>query len=90
MRKRANALEEYVNVLESVLEKCRREHGGVSDNGQSYLQFRPKDAAGAILPDEVEVDNDNDELSDDSFTQELCAPTQSLKVCCRRQSRSIC
>lgn len=80
MRKRANALEEYVNVLESLLEKCRREHGGVSDNGQSYLKLRPIDPDGPVIPDEVEIEYDNGDLSDDSFTQELCAPTQSLKV----------
>ncbi|KAF9460391.1 hypothetical protein BDZ94DRAFT_1266118 [Collybia nuda] len=80
MRKRANALEEYVNVLESLLEKCRREHGGVSDNGQSYLKLRPVDPEAPVVPDEVDIDYDNGDLSDDSFTQELCAPTQSLKL----------
>ncbi|KAF5384224.1 hypothetical protein D9615_003446 [Tricholomella constricta] len=85
MRKRADALEEYVNLLESVLEKCRREHGGVSDNGQSYLQFRPRDADGMILPDEFDVDgNDNDDRSigneDQVFSQELCLPTRNLKL----------
>ncbi|KAG6831081.1 hypothetical protein H0H87_006197 [Tephrocybe sp. NHM501043] len=82
MRKRADALEEYVNLLESVLEKCRREHGGVHDNGQSYLQFRPRDAEGMILPDEIEVDDNDDHNNDDDkvFTQELCLPTRSLKL----------
>lgn len=82
MRKRANALEEYVNLLESVLEKCRREHGGVSDNGQSYLQFRPKDAEGSILPDETDMDYEYEDINGDdvNLTQELCIPTQSLKV----------
>ncbi|RDB17161.1 Nitrogen assimilation transcription factor nirA [Hypsizygus marmoreus] len=79
MRKRADALEEYVNLLESVLEKCRREHGGVSDNGQSYLQFRPVDAEGMILPDEIEVDNE-DEGEDQMLAQELCIPTRNLKL----------
>lgn len=82
MRKRANALEEYVNVLESLLEKCRREHGGVSDNGQSYLKLRPVDPDGPAILDEVEMDYENGEVSDDdSLTQQLCAPAQSLKVC---------
>ncbi|GLB39659.1 putative fungal specific transcription factor [Lyophyllum shimeji] len=83
MRKRADALEEYVNLLESVLEKCRREHGGATDNGQSYLQFRPRDAEGMILPDECDVDgNDNDDPNneDQAFTQELCLPTRNLKL----------
>ncbi|KAF8241145.1 hypothetical protein L208DRAFT_1420221 [Tricholoma matsutake] len=84
MRKRADALEEYVNLLESVLEKCRREHGGVStDNGQSYLQFRPRNAEGIILPDDPDMDYDylDDHNGDDSgFSQELCLPTRQLKL----------
>ncbi|KAF8064999.1 hypothetical protein FPV67DRAFT_1671298 [Lyophyllum atratum] len=83
MRKRADALEEYVNLLESVLEKCRREHGGVSDNGQSYLQFRPRDADGMIMPDEFDIDgydNDDPGNEDQAFTQELCLPTRNLKL----------
>ncbi|KAG5644488.1 hypothetical protein DXG03_008315 [Asterophora parasitica] len=80
MRKRADALEEYVNLLESVLEKCRREHGGISDNGQSYLQFRPRDADGMILPDEFDVDNDEPGNEDQVFSQELCLPTRNLKL----------
>ena len=84
MRKRADALEEYVNLLESVLEKCRREHGGVSsDNGQSYLQFRPRDADGIILPDDPDMDFEVEDNNgdDNGFSQELCLPTRQLKVC---------
>ena len=83
MRKRADALEEYVNLLESILEKCRREHGGVStDNGQSYLQFRPRDAEGIVLPDDPDMDYEvEDHNGDDSgLSQELCLPTRQLKV----------
>ncbi|KAG6861013.1 hypothetical protein C0995_004866 [Termitomyces sp. Mi166 len=81
MRKRADALEEYVNLLESMLEKCRREHGGGKDNGESYLQFRPRDAEGIILPDEVDVeDNDDPNDEDRVFSQELCLPTRNLKL----------
>jgi hypothetical protein len=83
MRKRADALEEYVNLLESALEKCRREHGGASDNGQSYLQFRPRDAEGMILPDEPDMDCDYDDANGDdntSFSHELCLPTRNLTV----------
>lgn len=89
MRKRADALEEYVNLLESVLEKCRREHGGVStDNGQSYLQFRPRDAEGMILPDDPDMDYEEDNNGDDNgFSQELCLPTRQLKV---RSPLSLC
>ena len=97
MRKRADALKEYANFLESELDKCRREHGGfgASDhegNGQSsYRNFRPKDAEGMILPDEFQDDagdggvvmEGEDGLSDEdeAFTQELCVPTRNLKVC---------
>ncbi|KAG6887908.1 hypothetical protein C0992_010284 [Termitomyces sp. T32_za158] len=81
MRKRADALEEYVNLLESMLEKCRREHGGGKDNGESYLQFRPRDAEGIILPDEVDVEENDDPRDDDRlFSQELCLPTRNLKL----------
>ncbi|TFK31543.1 hypothetical protein BDQ12DRAFT_739935 [Crucibulum laeve] len=69
MRKRADALQ-----------KCRREHGGISDNGQSYLQFRPLDADGMALPDEMEVEEDETSDGTDDPTQELCLPTQNLKL----------
>lgn len=83
MRKRADALREYANLLESMLEKCRREHGGTSDNGQSYLQFRPQDADNMVLPDDIDVELFDDTSGDPdsgSITQELCVPTQNLKV----------
>ncbi|KAG5351844.1 hypothetical protein C0989_004734 [Termitomyces sp. Mn162] len=81
MRKRADALEEYVHLLESMLEKCRREHGGGKDNGESYLQFRPRDAEGIIPLDELHVeDNDNPNNEDCVFSQELCLPTMNLKL----------
>ncbi|KAG6884678.1 hypothetical protein C0993_009021 [Termitomyces sp. T159_Od127] len=60
-----------------MLEKCRREHGGSKDNGESYLQFRPRDAEG------IEVDvEDNDDTRDEDrlFSQELCLPTRNLKL----------
>ena len=64
MRKRADALKEYANYLESELDKCKREHGGFGagdhdgNGGQrSYRNFRPKDAEGMILPDEFQDDN---------------------------------
>jgi hypothetical protein len=83
MRKRADALEEYVNLLESILEKCRREHGGLStDNGQSYLQFRPRDAEGMVLPDDPDMDYEVEDNNGDesALSQELCLPTRQLKV----------
>jgi hypothetical protein len=41
MQKNNEALREYANHLESLLEKCCREHGGNMDT--SYLRLRPKD-----------------------------------------------
>ncbi|TFK73147.1 hypothetical protein BDN72DRAFT_247720 [Pluteus cervinus] len=79
IRKRADALREYANLLESMLEKCRREHGGVWEDNQSYLQFRPIDADGVILPDEMDVD-DEDSSNDNDAVQALCRPTEDLKL----------
>jgi hypothetical protein len=82
LRKRADALEEYANLLESMLEKCWREHGGLNDNGHSYLQFRPQDADAMVLPDDFDVTYDDDMASDsgDDIVQEICLPTQNLVV----------
>lgn len=82
MRRRADALREYANLLESMLEKCRRDHGGAWDDGQSYLQFRPKDADGINIPEDMDVvEEDEDLISDGGSVQALCLPTQNLKVC---------
>jgi len=97
MRKRAEALKEYANLLESELEKCKREHGGFGasehEGYMSYRNFRPKDAEGMILPDEFQDDGgdggvgiegeDGVSDEDEAFTQELCIPTGNLKVCPR-------
>lgn len=80
MRKHADALKSYVDLLESLLEKCRLEHGGPSDAQSSYLQFRPPDQASLpdcdILPEPV-VDPIP---AEDDIVQELCVPARNLKV----------
>lgn len=84
MRQRADALREYANLLESMLEKCRRDHGGAWDDGQSYLQFRPQDADGIHVPEDMNVvEEEEDPISDRGSVQDLCLPTQNLKVCLR-------
>jgi hypothetical protein len=84
LRKRADALEAYVNLLESKLEKCWREHGGLNEDRNAYLQFRP-DAM--VIPDDVNPsvgygDEDEDMASDtgDEIIRELCLPTKNLVV----------
>lgn len=57
MRRRADSLQEYANLLESMIEKCRVEHGGFTDF-EAYRQFRPADADGIILPDEMVSDDE--------------------------------
>lgn len=86
MKKRADALAHYVNILESQLEKCRRDHGAAQDDGESYLQFRPVDAGGMILPDEMAADENyanSIPVTDSVATKELCVAPQNLRVCCR-------
>ncbi|KAF8646644.1 hypothetical protein AX16_007143 [Volvariella volvacea WC 439] len=78
LRKRAEALREYANLLESMLDKCRRDHGGVWEDGESYLQFRPLDFDGAILPDAIP--QEEDESTDGNPAQALCVPMQSLQL----------
>ncbi|KAF9078472.1 hypothetical protein BDP27DRAFT_1207043 [Rhodocollybia butyracea] len=83
MRKRTNALERYADILESMLEKCQKEHGGTSADSQSYLQFRPKDYEdehGKI----VDFGNADDELGHGSdgedITAEICISAQNLTL----------
>ncbi|TFK25471.1 hypothetical protein FA15DRAFT_358461 [Coprinopsis marcescibilis] len=42
LKKRNDALKEYSTYLETLLEKCRREHGGLASD-VSYLRHRPRD-----------------------------------------------
>ena len=82
MKKRNDALKEYANYLESLLERCQKEHGGLHD--KTYLQRRPVDinmvvvdeVTGTIVDPEVEeaAEGDNVEI------QSLIAPIQKLTV----------
>ncbi|PBK66316.1 hypothetical protein ARMSODRAFT_1006080 [Armillaria solidipes] len=84
LRKRADALKAYADLLESLLEKCRREHGGVSEESMSYLQFRPPDAGTAILDNEVPPPHDDgtdvNQVEGEDITLEICVPTRNLKL----------
>lgn len=82
MRKHADALKSYVDLLESLLEKCRLEHGGVSDEHTSYLHFKPSDETGLLESDAI-PHNENKEPSTtdgDDIVLELCVPARNLKV----------
>ncbi|KIK68195.1 hypothetical protein GYMLUDRAFT_237288 [Collybiopsis luxurians FD-317 M1] len=85
MRKRAEALERYANILESMLERCRKEHGGTfSKDGHEYLQFRPKeygyygsgDVEGFEEGEEVGIGTDGE----DDATAEICVSTENLTL----------
>lgn len=84
LRKRADALKAYADLLESLLEKCRREHGGVSEESMSYLQFRPPDAGNAILENEIpplhDDGSDANQVEGEDITLEICVPTRNLKL----------
>lgn len=78
LRKRVEALQEYADVLESMLDKCKREHGGSSDDPRAYLQLRPQESAHDELQSpEFEEENPS---SDNDIGQELSVATQSLTV----------
>ncbi|KAJ3753538.1 hypothetical protein EV360DRAFT_53319 [Lentinula raphanica] len=81
MRRRADALERYANILESMLDKCQREHGGTFKDGQSYLQFRPR----SYRDDKMEYEDLGDKSAsdgdpDDTPTAEICISAQNLTV----------
>jgi len=69
-------------MLESMLEKCQKEHGTSSFESKSYLQLRPK--APFDEEDDQEMTHDSDDtvssISEGSDIGELCFPTQDLKV----------
>ncbi|KAJ7151912.1 hypothetical protein C8R43DRAFT_846056, partial [Mycena crocata] len=68
LRKRADALEVYSKLLEDMLSKCVCQKSG---NADSHLRFRPQ---------EMEEDEDEEAISDAGITQELCVPTENLKL----------
>ncbi|KAJ4496122.1 hypothetical protein C8J55DRAFT_545420 [Lentinula edodes] len=78
MRRRTDALERYANILESMLEKCQREHGGTYQDNQSYLQFRPKDYGDEKMEYE-EIEGESN-LDGDDITAEICVSAQNLTL----------
>jgi hypothetical protein len=68
LRKRADSLEAYAKLLEDIIAKCVcRRSGDVL-----HLQNRPEEMA---------EDYSSDDLgSDEGISQELCVPTENLKV----------
>ncbi|KAJ4490322.1 hypothetical protein J3R30DRAFT_3420874 [Lentinula aciculospora] len=79
MRRRADALERYSNILESMLEKCQREHGGTYKDGESYLQFRPKDYGDENMEYE-EIEGEFSTDTDGIITAEICVSAQNLTL----------
>ncbi|KAJ6616846.1 hypothetical protein B0H10DRAFT_2035936 [Mycena sp. CBHHK59/15] len=70
LRKRADALEAYSKLLEDMLANCVCQSTG--ETSRAHLQFRPH-----------EMDEDyggDDAVSDGDITQELCVPTENLKL----------
>jgi len=67
MRKRNDALESYVAVLEAHLAKCKDLHGGLPE-GADYLESRP------------ELEAEPWSLEDEDTDEELAAATKNLKV----------
>ena len=85
MQKNNQALREYANHLESLLGKCRREHGGNMD--ASYLRFRPKDDAmwdienvADYISEQIEDTGVDSDPENDSTVKEWCRPTGNLNV----------
>ncbi|KAJ7291332.1 hypothetical protein C8J57DRAFT_214498 [Mycena rebaudengoi] len=76
LRKRADALQAYVDRLEGLLAKC------VCQDASAHLQFRPNQLGDyASLKDGGDSEGDGASIdSDEAITQELCVPTQSLKL----------
>ncbi|KAF8892873.1 hypothetical protein BD779DRAFT_1507469 [Infundibulicybe gibba] len=74
LRKRIDALEEYVVLLESMLDKCRLEHNGV--DAQAWLQFKPLDVESAAVDDvQLGPEHDDDDMEPElggAIAQELC------------------
>lgn len=67
MRKRIEALESYVALLEAGMLKCKELHGGLP-GGDEYLESRPES--------ELEPWS----LEDDDTYEEIVAATKNLKV----------
>lgn len=87
MQKNIEALHQYANHLESLLRKCRREHGGNMDT--SYLRLRPKDDLNALwvvedaanyIPEEIGETGVDSDPENDPTVKELCIPTRNLNL----------
>lgn len=81
MRKRIEVLGQYIRHLESLLDQCQREHADSAAG--AYQQFRPADwVESPESPDEIvnDVPEDEEEKNSSSISDELCLPTQNLKV----------
>ena len=81
LKKRNDALKEYANYLESLLERCQKEHGGLHD--KTYLQRRPveinmviDDSTGTVIGPDVDDGEEGEAIE----IQELIAPIQKLTV----------
>ncbi|KAK0205282.1 fungal-specific transcription factor domain-containing protein [Desarmillaria ectypa] len=70
LRKRIDALEAYCETLESMIDKCNKDHGGLSSGDRAtYLELRPSPEY-----QEVEIDESG------NSSQELVAATENLKL----------
>ncbi|KAF7343396.1 Zn(2)-C6 fungal-type domain-containing protein [Mycena venus] len=75
LRKRADALQAYVDMLEGMLAKC------VCQDVSGHLRFRPPPQQSRQKIVQEEVDSDTEIVdSDGEITKELTLPTQSLKA----------
>lgn len=81
MRQRLEVISLYARHLESLLDLCQKEHGGSTAYG--YQQYRP-DGWDEIpeSPEEAatEVVEEEEEKDGSDVANELCLPTQNLRV----------
>ncbi|KAF8624671.1 hypothetical protein AX17_007002 [Amanita inopinata Kibby_2008] len=86
MRKHVNALREYTNYLEYLVERCNREHGNLhGEEIRWFLRFRPLEDP-ELFGLEQTGDDDTDQAedqdqspTDDNITRDVCLPAQKLK-----------
>ncbi|KIY71692.1 hypothetical protein CYLTODRAFT_368800 [Cylindrobasidium torrendii FP15055 ss-10] len=86
MRRHTDALKSYIDLLEGLLDRCKKEHGGVSGDSMSYLQFRPPEAGGIADPVAPGVTEDPKStppqalVPEGDIALELCVPVRNLKL----------
>lgn len=81
LKKRNEALKEYATYLESLLERCQREHGGLHD--KAYMERRPRDINMSFDESNSggnEVVLDGGDEGDATEIQDLIAPIQKLSA----------